>query len=151
MNAANAANVPAGRTDSEVTTTSPVQPGDDLGAFLGTLATQLRDTLARFNHTADKVSEMVTSLPGQAGRDLIVVLQDFDRLQQEFAALGDVLARTGASANIVWPGGKGIDELKRELVSEISIADLRERILLQLEAPALEELTLPEDQIEAEF
>ena len=153
MSLSRAADVTAEGSDVDDATASPAKPGDDLGVFLATLAEQLRDTLARFGHTADRVTEMVVSDIGQSNRELIVALQDFDRLQQEFAAIGNVLARTGASATINWPGGEGIDTLKRELISEISIADLRERILMQLDAlpPEPPPPPLSEDELEAEF
>lgn len=65
--------------------------------------------------------------PGRADRELVVALQDFDRLQQELANLGEVLARLSIKSE------KGTDEgLGEDVMAGISIADLRDRLAHQL-------------------
>ena len=112
---------------------SSVQAGEDLGGFLGTIATLLHETVAKFERTSSKITELVVSQPGKTARELILLLQDFDRLQQEFSALGEALAKTAESAsNGRWVEGAGDDHAKHEVIGAISIHDLKERILNHL-------------------
>ncbi len=114
------------------------QVGEDLGSFLGTIAKLLHETVAKFEHTSSRITEIIVSQPGKTDRDLILALQDFDRLQQEFSALGEALARTGESAATGrWAEGSGEDHAKHEVIGAISIADLKDRILTHLNGPAL--------------
>jgi len=73
--------------------------------------------------------------PGKADRDLVVVLQDFDRLQQEFANLSEVIDRLSQKsvAGESYPGA--------EALAAISIADLKDRLArhlrtLSMDSPA---------------
>ena len=117
---------------------APVQAGEDLGAFLGTIAMLLHETVAKFERTSSKITEIVVSQPGKTDRELILALQDFDRLQQEFSALGEALARTGESTTTGrWAQGSGEDHAKHEVIGAISIADLKDRILTHLNGPGL--------------
>jgi hypothetical protein len=110
---------------------------EDLGLFLGTIAKLLHETVAKFERTSSKITELVVSLPGKTDRELILALQDFDRLQQEFAALGEALARTGESAATGrWSEQAGEDHARHEVIGAISIADLKERILTHLNGPS---------------
>lgn len=112
---------------------TPVQSGEDLGEFLGTIAKLLRETVTKFERTSSKITEIVVSQPGKTARELVLLLQDFDRLQQEFSALGDALARTAESATTGrWAQGSGEDHAKHEVIGAISIQDLKERILTHL-------------------
>jgi hypothetical protein len=112
---------------------SPVQVSEDLGEFLGTIAKLLHETVIKFERTSSKITEIVVSQPGKTDRELILALQDFDRLQQEFSALGEALARTAESAATGrWADGSGEDHAKHEVIGAISIADLKERILTHL-------------------
>ena len=89
---------PVGRRRICTDLVGSVQSGEDLGAFLGTIAKLLHETVAKFERTSSRITEIMVSLPGKTDRELILSLQDFDRLQQEFSALGEALARTGVSA-----------------------------------------------------
>jgi hypothetical protein len=114
------------------------EPADDLAAFLGTLAAMLRETISKFEQTASKVTDLIVTLPGQTDRELVVALQDFDRLNQEFAAICDALARTGTSMTGTWTHEDGGDHPKHKVIGAISIADLRDRMLNHLNSPSLE-------------
>ena len=129
------------------------KPDGDLGAFLVSLATLLRESVARLEETAGRVSDLVVAHTGHAGPDLIVALQDFDRLQQEFSALGDVLSRMGVTTGGPWPGKLAVDELKHELLKTVTIAELRQRLSLHFEQAGLEPeiMTLFDDEMVAEF
>jgi len=110
--------------------------GEDLGLFLGTLAKLLHETVVKFERTSSRVTEIVVSQPGKTDRELVLALQDFDRLQQEFSALGEALARTAESATTGrWNERTGDDHARHEVIGAISIADLKERILTHLNGP----------------
>lgn len=143
---------------AEPTSGQPVQAGEDLGEFLGTIAKLLHETVVKFEHTSSKITEIVVSQPGKTDRELILALQDFDRLQQEFSALGEALARTAESAATGrWAEGVGEDHAKHEVIGAISIADLKERILNHLGSAApdpadlYEQNDVPDGAATAEF
>jgi hypothetical protein len=117
--------VPAGRA------------GDDVAAFLDSLASILRETIVRLEGTVGRVSEMVLVRSGPAERDLIVTLQDFDRLQQEFAALVDVIAHCAATSGS-WSGDSWADHHGRKAVAAITVADLKDRFLQHLDGASSE-------------
>jgi hypothetical protein len=114
------------------------EPADDLAAFLGTLAVMLRETISRFEQTAAKVTDLIVTLPGQTDRELVVALQDFDRLNQEFAAICDALARTGSSTTGTWMHEDGDDHPRHKVIGAISIAELRDRMISHLNSAPLE-------------
>src|SRR5260370_10949464 len=99
MTAATAARVESSAAEAVQSAAPARRAGDDVAAFLDTLATILRENVARLEGTVSRVSEMVLVRSGPAERDLIVTLQDFDRLQQEFAALVDVMAHCAATTS----------------------------------------------------
>jgi|EndMetStandDraft_8_1072994.scaffolds.fasta_scaffold157739_2 hypothetical protein len=109
------------------------EANEDVKAFLDALAALVRDTVVRFEETVGRVTDMV--MPGgcrKADRDLIVTLQNFDRLQQEFAALGEALSRYASATNRLSDGDTDHRQLGHEVVSSICMADLKERFLHQL-------------------
>ena len=72
--------------------------------------------------------------PAHADRDLIVALQDFDRLQQEFATLADVFTLAAAKSSDSWLRDRGQRSPSRGCNRNgISIADLKERLERQPE------------------
>jgi len=108
------------------------QSNDEVGLLLTALVKVLRETVARFEGTVSRVSEIVVAQSGKVDRDLVVTFQDFDRLQQEFATLGEVLACLAATSSrpslwqpgVAHPGHKAIDaipilELKQRLVRHV--------------------------------
>jgi len=129
MTAANAADQVAAGTDAAAT-----EANDDLGVFLAAVATLLRETVGRFEATVGRVSGMVVTRTSRPDRDLVVALQDFDRLQQEFVALGDVIAHFAAAMQGGWPGEVWTDHHGHKAIAAISVSDLRERFLRHLKA-----------------
>lgn len=128
------------------------QSANDLGAFLGTLATLLRETIGRFEQTTDRVSEMVITHTGRAGPDLVRAIQDFDRLQQELGAVGDVLSRLEVSTAGQWPGNPSVTELKAELLGCVKLADIQRRLAVHFDSPISEMAAEPTpEEMEAEF
>lgn len=110
----------------------PEQPADDLAAFLAALAQTLRETISKFEQTASNVTGHIVTMPAQTDRALVVALQDFDRLTQEFTAICDALARTGNSMTGSWTCEDGGDHPKHKVIGAISVADLRNRVLDRL-------------------
>lgn len=113
--------------------------GVDLDAFLPVLAGMLRETVSRFEDTANRVSDLVIQQREQANLDLIVALQDFDRIQQEFAALGDALFRYVAATSPTTVPAVGAAD--HDVIGGILLADVKQRLLRRLkagmEAPAV--------------
>jgi len=104
--------------------------GDLIGAILVALADALHETVSRFEETAGGVTHLVAKpIGGSANRDLVVTLQNFDRLQQEFAALANVLKRYGGMAENLTSGANCPVAAARELIEAITVAEFRDRLL----------------------
>ncbi len=111
---------------------------DEIATFLDATAAALRDTVARFEKTTARITENVTTRPSLADRDLIVTLQDFDRLQQEFSTLADVLARAAAKSGESWRRAEGGGHPAEDAIATVSIADLKDRLMYSLGAPSMD-------------
>jgi hypothetical protein len=108
-------------------------PTDDIKTFLAAISVVLRETVGGFEDTVTRVTEITAMRPGKADRELVVALQSFDRLQQEFASLGDVLAKLSAlSDERSLLGEAGPTEPGYDVLSTIAIADLKDRLSRQL-------------------
>ncbi len=59
----------------------------------------MRDAVTRFEQTSAGITEYVANRPNEANRDLIVTLQAFDRLNQEFVALAEVLTLAASKSS----------------------------------------------------
>ncbi len=105
-------------------------PGDHIGTILVALADALHETVSRFEETAGGVTHLVAK-PVNAGpnKDLVVTLQNFDRLQQEFAALAGVLKRYGGMTTTMASGASCPVTTARELIEGITVAEFRDRLL----------------------
>jgi len=129
----------------------------DVGAFLSVFASLLLDNVLRLEETASRVTDLLMS-SGRADRELIVTLQGFDRLKQEFEALGDALARYADSANGLPAAGKERAGLGRDIISAITVADLKDRLLLRLQddlptvaMPPISDAVAAEIDVDVEF
>jgi hypothetical protein len=105
----------------------------DIAALLGVLATLFLDNVRELEDTVARVTDLVTR-DGRPDRELIVTLQSFDRLKQEFEALSGALARYADSTNALPVAGDGPREpFGRDVIHDIALADLKERFLDRLE------------------
>jgi hypothetical protein len=104
---------------------------DNVGAFLAVFAALLLDNVLRLEETVARVTDLIMS-SGRPDRELVVTLQSFDRLKQEFEALGDALTRYAESTNAIPPDGDERIQLGQEVISAITIADLKHRLLHRL-------------------
>lgn len=104
---------------------------DNVGAFLAVFAALLLDNVLRLEETVARVTDLIMS-SGRPDRELVVTLQSFDRLKQEFEALGDALTRYAESTNAIPPDGEERVQLGEEVISAITVADLKDRLLYRL-------------------
>jgi hypothetical protein len=111
---------------------------DEIASFLAATAMALRETVTRFERTTARITESVTTRPSLADRDLIVTLQDFDRLQQEFATLAEVLSRAAGKSGESWLRAEGGGHPAEDAIATVSIADLKDRLMYSLSASPLD-------------
>jgi hypothetical protein len=105
---------------------------NDVGSFLAVFAALLLDNVLRLDETVGRVTDLVVGT-GRPDKDLIMALQGFDRLKQEFEALGDALTRYAESTNAVPPAGQERAQLGQEVIGAITLAELKGRLLSRLQ------------------
>jgi hypothetical protein len=105
----------------------------EIAALLGVLATLFLDNVRHLEDTVARVTDLVTR-DGRPDRELIVTLQSFDRLKQEFEALSGALARYADSTNTFSLADEASRApFGRDVIQEIALADLKERFLDRLD------------------
>ena len=109
---------------------------NDVGAFLAVFAALLLDNVLRLDETFGRVTDFVMS--HKPDRETIVTLQNFDRLKQEFEALGDALTRYAQACNAAPTGGVGRSQLEQHVIAGITVADLKDRLLSRLQDDLME-------------
>lgn len=107
-------------------------PAGEVNKFLAAIATVLRETVGAFESTVGRVTEITVTRPGRADSDLVVALQDFDRLQQELATLSEVIARLSLKPETDGPAAGA----EADVLAAISIADLKDRLARHLRIPS---------------
>lgn len=110
---------------------------NDVGAFIAVFAALLLDNVLRLEETVDQVTKLVMG-SGRPDRELIVTLQSFDRHKQEFEALGDALTRYAEAANAGSLGSEERAQLEEKVISAITVADLKDRLLTRLQGDPAE-------------
>lgn len=129
--------------ESESVGNSPQKSPDEIRTFLAAISTVLHETVAAFELTVSRITEITVTRPGRADRDLVVALQDFDRLQQEFMTLGQVLGKlSGKSA----PDDGDVGH--HEVMADISIADLKARLAHHLMVLTSDLPDVPQEDVE---
>jgi hypothetical protein len=130
---------------------------NDVGAFLAVFAALLLDNVLRLEETVGRVTDLVMGL-GRPDREMIVTLQSFDRLKQEFEALGDALTRYAEAMNATPLGGEERAQLEQNVIAAITVADLKDRLLRRLQddlpevvAPQISELVAAEIDVDVVF
>ncbi len=113
----------------DVAAQSPVQ---EIATFLAATAMVLRETVIQFERTAARITEGVLARPDQADRELIVTLQDFDRLQQEFASFAELLTQAAAKPSESWLRSDDGSHPAEEAIACLSLADLKDRLMHRL-------------------
>jgi hypothetical protein len=130
---------------------------DDVGAFLAVFAALLLDNALSLDETVSRVTDLVMA-SGKPSRDLVVALQSFDRLKQEFEALGEALTRYAQATSSTPAGGDERTQLGQSVIAAITVADLKERLLrrfqdetTQTDAPRLSPEVLAEVNVDIIF
>jgi len=113
-------------------------PESSFGAFVAVFAALLLDNVVHLEDTVARVTDLVME-SGKPSRDLIVALQSFDRLKQEFEALGDALTHY-AESHATPITGEERAQVEQNVISAITVADLKDRLLRRLQ----EDSNLPE-------
>jgi hypothetical protein len=116
---------------------TPEESNNDVGAFLAVFAALLLDNVLRLDETVGRVTDFV--MASKPSRELIVTLQSFDRLKQEFEALGEALTRYAEATNSVPMSTEARSQLEQNIIEGITVADLKDRLLnrLQEDLPTL--------------
>jgi hypothetical protein len=110
-------------------------PGlDNVRKFLSVMATELHETILRLERTTARVTELTALRTARPDRDLVVALQDFDRLQQEFVSFADTFASAAAKSPESWQQSNDDGHPAGDAVAKIPLTDLKARILRQLGA-----------------
>lgn len=109
-------------------------PGtQNIGSVLSAIADVMGETIGRFEEAAARITQIVLTKGSGAHNELIVELQGFDRLQQEFAAFGNALARCAAAANsLSWDGDQDA-RLRSDVIAAVAVSELRWRLLRRFE------------------
>jgi hypothetical protein len=110
---------------------TPEESNNDVGAFLAVFAALLLDNVLRLDETVGRVTDFV--MASKPSRELIVTLQSFDRLKQEFEALGDALTRYAEATNSVPLSTEARSQLEQNIIEGITVADLKDRLLNRLQ------------------
>ena len=76
--------------------------------------------------------------PNDANRDLIVTLQAFDRLNQEFVALAEILTLAASKSSESWIRTEGGVHPAEDAISSVTISELKERLMRHLGIPAID-------------
>lgn len=111
---------------------------DDFKTFVAAIAVVLRETVAGFEDTVARVTDITVHRQGQADRELVVALQDFDRLQQEFATLSEVLTKLSAISGAAPTAHDTVHDTDHEVLAVISVADLKDRLARHLRSLMLD-------------
>ena len=120
--------------DGEVDASQPLDAasGDlSLAKLLAAVASILRDSTGRFEETSDRIAQLVVS-PEKTGSgvDIIVALQEFDRLRQDFDAIETILA--GCARVIERPPASEAAHTLRAVVAEVPVVDFKNRLARRL-------------------
>jgi hypothetical protein len=119
-----------------------VEPGQEnaheVHVFLSALSTVLQETVVGFEQSVAKITDIVVTGPEKENLELVVALQAFDRLQQEFMSLSETLARIAATSSGSWADGAEDDHPSHEAIASIPMSELKARLQSHLKGAAAE-------------
>ncbi len=110
----------------------------EVHVFLSALSTVLQETVSGFEQSVARITDLVVTGPEKDNIDLVVALQAFDRLQQEFTSLSETLARIAATSNGSWSDGPDADHPSHEAIASIPMSELKSRLKKHLQGAAAE-------------
>jgi hypothetical protein len=106
---------------------------ENIRTFLSVMAMELHETILRLERTTARVTELTALRASRPERELVVALQDFDRLQQEFVSFADVFASAATKSLESWRRPTTQEGHPAEdAIAKIPLTDLKSRILRQL-------------------
>ena len=105
-------------------------PDHPLPKVLAALASILRDSTGRFEETSDRITQLVVARESGSGGDIIVALQEFDRLRQDFEAIEGILA--GCAQATERPAANETGHPLRDVIAEIPVVDFKNRLARRL-------------------
>jgi hypothetical protein len=105
---------------------------NEVSTFMIATASALRDAVTRFEQTSAGISAYVASRPNEANRELIVTLQAFDRLNQEFVALAEVLTHASSKSSETWLRTQNGGHPAEDAISGVTVSELKERLMRHL-------------------
>ena len=125
-------------------------PESSFGAFVAVFAALLLDNVVHLEESVARVTDLVMK-NGKPSRDMIVALQSFDRLKQEFEALGDALTHYAESHSTPISGAERA-QVEQNVIAAITVSDLKDRLLQRLQDDNLPEVPAPplSDEIAAQ-
>jgi hypothetical protein len=109
---------------------SIADPDLPLPKLLAALASILRDSTGRFEETSDRITQLVVARETGTGVDIIVALQEFDRLRQDFDAIESILA--GCAQAIERPAANEPGHPLRDVIAEVPVMDFKNRLARRL-------------------
>jgi hypothetical protein len=102
----------------------PVQKTGDVADLLAAIAISFRESIARFEDTVGTITEIVVKQTGGNDRNLVMALQNFDRLHQEFATLGEIVAHVARDHHSDASASSTCDDV----IATIPIEELKDRV-----------------------
>jgi len=110
----------------------------EISTFLVATAMVLRESIMRYETTTNRITQsLLTQAADKVDRDLVMTIQEFDRLHQEFATLSEVLIQAAAKSGKSWLREEGGGHPAEDAIATVSIADLKERLMRRLGASLL--------------
>jgi len=120
----------------------------EVHVFLSALSTVLQETVGGFEQSVARITDLIVSGSEKENIELVVALQAFDRLQQEFTSLSETLARIAATSSGSW-ASVDTDHPSHEAIASIPMSELKTRLQNHLKGAAaeLEQRDLPDEVI----
>jgi hypothetical protein len=109
----------------------------EISTFLVATAMVLRESIMRYETTTNRITQTLLTQADKVDRDLVMTIQEFDRLHQEFATLSEVLIQAAAKSGKSWLREEGGGHPAEDTLASVSIADLKERLMRRLGASLL--------------
>jgi hypothetical protein len=135
------------RSNADEARTNELLRPQNYGSVLSAISDVMSDTIRRFEEISARITQIVLTKGRNTHRELIVELQAFDRLQQEFTAFSNAIARCAAAGNeLPWNSDQDA-RLRSEVIAVISVAELRGRLLRRFQDDVTMNLTSsPDDE-----
>jgi hypothetical protein len=101
---------------------------DDGVVFLAAMATTLRETVTRLEATVGRITDIAVVRSAGTDREMVVTLQEFDRLQQEFVALCEILAKLAAKGSVASGDQSDASQWNKQVIAGVPVAALKDRL-----------------------